>query len=153
MKYEKRRKMTFGKLLRETMESRKKRVFLVPKKHRTADGKLQPFSQVHFSDGREHRKRVTPFFRRIVAVGGSPSGRRRRHIMERGVRANVATRNRSVVDGTHIGGALKNPLTPPSLSPRTVVVGSSLGFRLRPHNRHDPKPVAIAKPGTRKKSA
>ena len=33
--------------------------------------------------------------------------------------------------------------------PRTVVVGSSLGFRFRPHKRRNLNPVAITKPGTK----
>ena len=50
--------------------------------------------------------KVTPFFRRIVAVGGSPSGRRGRHFMERvrRPRKRRESKPRGAVDGTQIGG-------------------------------------------------
>ena len=83
---------------------------------------------------------VTPFFLFIVPVGKSPIG----VVLWIGgvVRVNVATLNRVAV---WISRTVTMRLD--------LTSGSSLGFRLRPHNRRDPKPRRECQTGNQKKRA
>ena len=82
----------------------------------------------------------TPFFRTSVSVRESPIGVAFGILRNGGVvRVHVAT-----LKGVACG--ISRTIT----KRLDLTSGSSLGFCLRPHNRRDLNPVAIAKPGTKK---
>ena len=101
------------------------------------------FCQHCRSEGLSSRKNGenTPFFRTSVSVRESPIGVAFGILWNGGVvRVHVAT-----LKGVACG--ISRTIT----KRLDLTFGSSLGFRLRPHNRRDLNPVAIAKPGTKKK--
>ena len=85
---------------------------------------------------------ILPFFRPIVLVGRSLMGVAFGFLYNVGVvRVNVAT-----LEGEAFG--ISRTIT----KRLDLTSGSSLGFRLRPHNRRDPKPRRDHQNGTKKKS-
>ena len=84
----------------------------------------------------------TPFFRPIVPVERSPIGVAFGILWNGGVvRVNVAT-----LKGVAFG--ISRTIT----KRLDLMSGSSLGFRLRPHNRRDPKPRRDCQNGTKKEN-
>ena len=87
-------------------------------------------------------ERLTPFFLLRVPVGKRPIGVVFGILRNGGVvRVNVATLNRVAV---WISRTITRRLD--------LMSGSSLGFRLRPHNRRDPKPRRDRQTGNQKKA-